>query len=517
MTTQVKQNIEAQEISTDSLLSNNPVINSNSRLENIESLKSVMLIYPPSKLYQRGEDRSQGNVEDSTATTVRAANDLGYAASMLKKSNYRVFLRDYQTEKLTLAELHHDVDDFQPDVIFMSITNSTIFNDIKVIDLIKEKYSDIIVILKGSIFFDPSQELLNQLNLQNIEYLIGGESDFIVPNLLNSHFNNKKDLDKINGIVFKKEGEFIKTIFNEWDQNLDILEFPDRSLMNNSLYLRPDTGETQATIATSRGCPAACIYCLTPTISGKKIRFRSPENIHKELLDCYKNYNIRNFFFKSDTFTMDSKWVSELCTLIVESELNNKIEWVANSRVNPIKKETLQVMKNAGCWLVAFGFESGSPDSLKKMKKGATVKANLAAARYAKEVGLKVFGFYLIGLPWEDESHIRDTVDMMYKIDADFIEMHIATPYYGTELHEIAKAEGLIDDTVLGRDYFTSPSVGTKFLSIEKIKKIQKRTILLYHLRPLYIIKKLVEAIFKPKIFLNYFKFGMRLIKKNIA
>ena len=151
------------------------------------------------------------------------------------------------------------------------------------------------------------------------------------------------------------------------------------------------------------------------------------------------------------------------------------------------------------------------------MKKGATVKANLAAARYAKEVGLKVFGFYLIGLPWEDESHIRDTVDMMYKIDADFIEMHIATPYYGTELHEIAKAEGLIDDTVLGRDYFTSPSVGTKFLSIEKIKKIQKRTILLYHLRPLYIIKKLVEAIFKPKIFLNYFKFGMRLIKKNIA
>ena len=212
---------------------------------------------------------------------------------------------------------------------------------------------------------------------------------------------------------------------------------------------------------------------------------------------------------------MDSKWVFELCNLIMKSELNNKIEWVANSRVNPIKKETLQVMKNAGCWLVAFGFESGSPESLLKMKKGATVKANLTAARYAKEVGLKVFGFYLFGLPWEDESHIKDTIDMMYKIDADFIEIHIATPYYGTELHKIAKAEGLIGDTVLGRDYFTTPTIGSKFLSIQKIQKIQKKTILLYHLRPLYILRKLFEGFLKPKILINYFKFGIKLIKTN--
>jgi hypothetical protein len=94
--------------------------------------------------------------------------------------------------------------------------------------------------------------------------------------------------------------------------------------------------------------------------------------------------------------------------------------------------------------------------------------------------------------------------------------VHIATAYYGTEPHEIAKAEGLINDSVLGRDYFTSPSIGSKFLSIEKIQKIKRRTILLYHLRPLYILKKLVEGFFKPKIFVNYFKFGIRIIKQNI-
>ncbi len=479
-------------------------------------MKKIMAIYPPSKLYQRGEDRSQGNVEDSTATTVRASNDLGYVSSMLKNKNYDVLLKDYQTEKIGFNTMMSDIKNYSPDVIFMSITNATIFEDINTINLIKSKYEHIVIILKGSIFFNPENELINQLNLINIDYLIGGESDFIIANLLNCHFNNTKELNKINGIIYKENGKLVKTNFNKWENDLDKLLFPDRASMNNSLYIRPDTGEAQATITTSRGCAAACIYCLTPKISGTKVRLRTPENIYLELIDCYDNHNIKNFFFKSDTFTMDSKWVNELCRLIINSDLYNKIEWVANSRVNPIKKETLQIMKDAGCWLVAFGFESGSNETLKKIKKGATVNDNLIAARYAKEVGLRIFGFYLIGLPWEDRDHINDTVNIIYEINADFIEIHIATPYYGTELYKIAKDEGLLGDTVLGKDYFTSPTIGTKFLSIEEIEKIKKRTILMYHLRPLYIFKKLSEGLLNPKIILNYFKFGLKVIKHNI-
>ena len=75
-----------------------------------EKLKNIMLIYPPGKLYQRGEDRSQGNIENATATSIRASNDLGYAASMLQKDGFDVFLKDYQTEKLGLDDL---INDFQ--------------------------------------------------------------------------------------------------------------------------------------------------------------------------------------------------------------------------------------------------------------------------------------------------------------------------------------------------------------------------------------------------------------------
>jgi radical SAM superfamily enzyme YgiQ (UPF0313 family) len=479
-------------------------------------MKKVMLIYPPSVLYQRGEDRSQGNVEDSTATSVRACNDLGYASSMLREVSFNTFLKDYQTENKSMEELYEDFKKYNPDALFMSITNATIFKDINIINELKKINNKCIIILKGSIFFNPEDELLNQLDLKNVDYLIGGESDFIVSDLLNSHFYNLIKLESIDGILYNNEDQFVKTNFNNWELDLDSLKFPERSAMNNSLYVRPDTGEMQATITTSRGCAAACVYCLTPKISGTKIRLRSPENIFEELLECYNKHKIKNFFFKSDTFTMDKNWVKDLCVLIMSSELHGKIEWVANSRVNPLEKETLQYMKDAGCWLVAFGFESGNDEILKKMKKGAKLEDNLIAAKYAKEVGLKIFGFYLMGLPWEDRKHIQDTINMMYKIDADFIEVHIATPYYGTELYEIAKEEQLINETVLGRDYFNSPTIGTKYLSIEEVERIKKYTILRYHLRLNYIYRKLLDGMKSIKILKNYMKFGIKLIKKNI-
>ncbi len=479
-------------------------------------MKKIMLIYPPSKLYQRGEDRSQGNIEDSTATSVRAANDLGYASSMLKKNGYEIFLKDYQTEQKTLEDLQEDFKSFVPDVVFMSITNSTIHKDIEVCDFLRNIDANTIFILKGSIFYDAEYDMLEQIKLDNIDYLIGAESDFIISRLLNSIFKKEQEIFDVDGIIYKQNNKWIKTKFKVWDKDLDSLEFPDRYEMNNNLYLRPDTQEPQATITTSRGCAAACTYCLTPKISGTKIRLRSPKNIYEELLDAYTKHGIRNFFFKSDTFTMNKEWVEELCKFIIGSELHGKIEWVANSRVNPLEKDTLKIMKEAGCWLVAFGFESGNDETMKKIKKGATVEDNLKAARFAKEVGLKVFGFYLIGLPWEDRKHIEDTIDLMFKIDADFIELHIAVPYYGTELYKIAKEEGLINESVLGKDYFNAPTIGTRYLNIEEVEEIKRRAIVKYHLRPSYIIRKLYDSISNPKVLKNYFKFGFKLIKKNL-
>jgi radical SAM superfamily enzyme YgiQ (UPF0313 family) len=252
---------------------------------------------------------------------------------------------------------------------------------------------------------------------------------------------------------------------------------------------------------------------MTPVISGKRLRLRSPENIFLEITECFEKYRIRNFFFKSDTFTYDRQWVAKLCDLIIQSPLSGKIEWVANSRVKPLELETLKHMKAAGCWLIAFGYESGSPETLKAIKKGATIEDNLRAAQLAKAAGLQTFGFFMIGLPWENGEHLEATRKHLFKLNPDFIELHIALPFYGTELYRLAQAEGLLDGTTLGRDYFNAPTIGTKFLRIQDLQAFRDKTLRNFYTRPRYVVKKIGSAITRPRTLKNYVKYGLRVLK----
>ncbi len=478
-------------------------------------MRRVMLIYPPGKRYQRGEDRSQGNVEDSTATSLRACNDLGYAAAALKREGFAVCLRDFQGEGLPESSLLAEFDRFAPQVLMISITNATIFGDLALAARLKARRPELVVILKGALFFDPEPGLLAQLDLTAVDYLIGGESDFIVAALVSAHYG-AGELTAVNGILYRRDGGWRKTSFACFESELDGLVFPDRALMPNHLYVRPDTGEPQATIVTSRGCAAACIYCLTPIISGVKVRLRSPENILAELSECYHQHRIRNFFFRSDTFTFRKAWVAELCEAICRSELAGKIRWVANSRTRPLDLEVLTMMRRAGCWLVAFGFESGSPETLQRIKKGATLEDNLAAARYARQAGLKTFGFYLVGFPWESRTHLKETREMIFAIDADFMELHLAIPYYGTPLYRLAQEEGLINESILGRDYFNPPAIGTRHLSFEELIAFRKRLLLRYHTRPSYLARRLGEALANPRLLASYLRVGRRLLRQTL-
>ncbi|MEN8221159.1 MAG: radical SAM protein [Pseudomonadota bacterium] len=477
--------------------------------------QNVFLLYPPGELYQRGEDRSQGNISDSTATSVRAPNDMSYAAATLKKKGYEVYFKDFQTEKLSVEDMVREFSRFKPDVVFVSITNTTIFDDLRLLRKLKEIIPQVMIILKGALFFDPEDSMLAQLDLDHIDYLIGGEADFVIADLVDAHFHEPENISSLRGILYRDGKRWIRTDFSTWEKDVDNLPIPDRSIINNRLYVRPDTGQSQATITTSRGCPASCIYCLTPTISGRKVRYRTPESIIEELRDCYHNHGIRNFFFKSDTFTINPYWVRAVCDGINGSELAGRIEWVANSRVKPLEADTLKIMRDAGCWLVAFGFETGSAETIKKIRKGATVEDNLRAARLTKEAGLKLFGFYLIGLPWENWEHLEATRQHMFENDADFIELHLAVPYHSTPLYDIAKQEGLINGTIVGKDYFNAPTLGTKYLKVKELEEFRRNTLLKYHLRWSYVTRRLGDAARRPKILKNYMRFGTRLILSN--
>lgn len=470
-------------------------------------MKKIMLVYPPVGSYQRGEDRCQINIDASVANAFRACNDLGYVASILKEK-YQIFLKDYSAEKLSYINFENDFISFSPDIIFISTTNGSIYEDLAFVAKVKKLKKEIIVVLKGALFFNPEPQLFDELDLSNVDYLIGGEVEFIIADLLQG-----SNLELIQGISYKKDGNWVSNNMVEFNFELDSIPFPARELMNNSLYVNPATNRPMATISTSRGCPSSCIYCISPIISGKNVRYRTPENVVQELKECVHKHNICDFFFKSDTFTINKEWVIQLCDLIINSELKGKINWVANSRVNTIDEEMLLKMKQAGCSVIALGIESGSDESLVRMKKGTNVEQNRKAVKLIKNFGLKTYGFYLIGFPWENKEHLEQTRNLIFELDTDFIELSITTPFKGCELYSML-CEKLDDGAkVLGKDSFKYITLGTDYLTSEEIQTFRKNIILKYHLRPKYILKKIFNKDLTPSLFFNYVKYGFRLLK----
>ena len=477
------------------------------------NLNTVLLVNPPGPLFQRGEDRCQANIEESSAVSLRAPNDLAYMAAMVRQFGLQPAVIDYPAEKLSWEDLECDLRNKMPDLFILSVTTATVIDDLYAFELAKRINPSVITVAKGALFFASDMKLFLRKQFDSMDFALAGESETIIADLIPA-LKNHKDLNAVPGIIYKNsDAQWVRNRQKIFEADLDSIPFPARDLLKNDLYVRPDTGTPQATIQTSRGCPSSCIFCLTPMISGQKVRQRSVQNIVDEIEECVNRYSIKDFFFKADTFTINKRFVIDLCREILDRKLD--IQWVANSRVDTVDAERLNWMKKAGCWLVAFGFESGDDEILRKMKKEATAADAFEAVRLVKEARMSVYGFFMIGLPWDDRSTVEKTMRFAKDLDCDFSEIHIATPYEGTELHSIAKSAGLLTDEVIGHDYFHDPTMATFFLSREDIMNYRKKGLRRIYLSPKYVIKTL-SKIHSVKELGHYSAYGVRMVKNIV-
>lgn len=473
-------------------------------------IRHIWFFNPPGALFQRGEDRCQANVEASSAVSLRAPNDLAYMASVMRAAGIRCAITDFPAEDGTWDDFEKQFSALNPDLVVMSITNATLRDDMEAFRRIKKNNPSVITVAKGAWFWAGDLRGLSEPVFEAMDYALVGEAETEIKGLVEGLHANTVPEDIPNIIFRLPDGTWKRTRIEAFETDLDAIPFPARDLLKNDLYVRPDTGEAQATIQTARGCPSQCVFCLTPAISGARVRSRSPQNIVDELEECVTRYGIRNFFFKADTFTINKKFVIALCQEILRRNLD--IAWVANSRVDTVDEERLAWMKKAGCWLVAFGFESGNDDVLKKMKKEATVEDARRAAALVRQGGLKMYGFFMIGLPWDNDQTIRDTIALARELACDFYEIHLATPFEGTELYTIAQSMGLLTSAPLGHDYFADPASGSLFLSRDQLVEYRKSGLRSLYLSPSYIYKTARSAN-SPKVLLNYARYGVRLFR----
>ena len=467
-------------------------------------IKRAFLIYPPTGLYMR-DDRCQAPTEGMTAQPHRAPMDLAYMAASLEKAGVECRIKDYPSEKEDWENLTNDIKVIRPDMLVISIITPTIKEDLKACKVAKDICSDILTVSKGAHYMKNDDEVLNEW--PDLDIVIRGECEFAVSDLLMND-----NLSDVPGIAYRENGSVLKTKDRPLLEDLDSLPFPARHLLNNNLYITPDTREPIAFIHVGRGCPHKCIFCAVPAVSGYKFKIRSPESVLEEIKECITKYGIKVFFFRSDTFTMDKKWVIKFCELVVREGL--KIRWGTNSRVDTIDEERLEWMKKAGCWIVGFGVESGNQEMLDKMKKGITVEQTEVAVKLCRKYKIKTYLLFVLGLPWETMETAMDTIEFAKKLDGDFVDFNIAYPLPGTEYYEIAKESALCDLSNLSGFDYANPLVKSFHLSTDELVELRKKALKSFYFRPRYVARTLLN-IRSMKVFNSYLYSGLRLLYKS--
>lgn len=459
--------------------------------------KKILLIYPPSPVLNR-EDRCQQPTKDLLVIPPLPPTDLLYLASIAEQVGLEAYVRDYSLG----GDFEQDLNDIQPDYLLANIATPTLENDINCFKIAKKILPKVINIAKGAVFLTYNSEIM--LKNKEINYIISGEAEETLKELLEGE---KKPKDILG--LWYKEGFVAKfSGVRPFIENLDTLPFPARHLIDNSIYRRPDNNKVQAVIKVSRGCPHHCFFCLATPTSGRKVRMRSPENIIAEIRECMNKYNIRNFIFWSDIFNQDREWTVNLCEKIIKSGL--KFTWSANTRADTADLKMAKLMHKAGCRLVSLGVESGSQFILDKIGKNITLDEIRDTVDAFKKAKIKIYNYFVLGLPWDDEATIAETIDFAIELDSDFVSFYTATPLPGTRFYNFIKNELHEEIESFDNAYYV-PCVSTYSLSKEQIMEYHKKAVKAFYLRPMYILKMLLK-IRSPYEIKSYFLAGMKIL-----
>jgi len=240
-----------------------------------------------------------------------------------------------------------------------------------------------------------------------------------------------------------------------------------------------------------------CTFCLWPqTHSGHRWRLRSTDDVASEVRYALQAFpQVKEIFFDDDTFNYQKARTIELCAKL--KPLN--FTWSCTSRVTT-DYDTLKAMKEAGCRLLIVGYESGDPQILKNIKKGATIEMAQRFTANCKKLGLLIHGDFIVGLPGETPDSIRKTIDFAKRLDNDTIQVSIAHPYPGTEFYDYAKKNDLITlDSMTDEVGHQLPTVIYPGLDRAELVDWVERFYGEYYFRPRVIWRVVRKAIFDSK------------------
>lgn len=370
---------------------------------------------------------------------------LAKLAGNLLKYGHETKITDLATtaknKKDAQQQLKKEIQKYNPDILGISYTTETRMSAYETSKYAKQLNPNLTIIHGGPHATFCATEIL--LNTQGTDIVVIGEGEDTIVDIADNHQKNLKDIP---GIVYKtKEDTIIKNPQRPLEKNLDKYPWPAYELLNFSLYTdfkldmyhelenydKPKT----FSISTSFGCPYKCKFCSVSLQFGATPRSKSPEKVLEEIRYLHEEKGINMLYFLDENQSMFKQKTIQLCDLMQTEKMD--IKWITDVRVNEVNKELLTSMKKAGCYLVAYGAESGNNQILKNLNKKTTTQMITDANKLIHESQLMTKAYFIYGSPGETETTFLQTKKFMEQLNSERKAYGIMRVYPGTEIEQL--------------------------------------------------------------------------------
>jgi radical SAM superfamily enzyme YgiQ (UPF0313 family) len=416
----------------------------------------------------------------TTWQTVWAPVSLATSAAVCRDAGIEVRLVDGIVEDIDLQGLKELVADFRPSLVVINTATVAIESDVRMAAHIRDAWPEARTCVMGVHVSSFPEESLAAC--EDLDIVIRGEPEYSIRDAALA-IAGEKELDGIPGLTFRAEdGSFVNNEKRTFVADLDEVPFPAWDLVDTGKYRMPLTGRKFVLVASARGCPYACTFCANKIYYGARLRRRSPERIVDEMEWIVESFGIRDFLIWSESFTNDQEYAIATAEEIVRRGL--KIRWVCNSRVDTVSPRLLRAIKNAGCWMIGFGIESGNQQVLDSVRKGTNIAEAVMAVRMAQDVGLEVTGHCVLGFPGETEETMQETIDFAKYLKLDYTQFYCAVPFPGSRLYEECLENGWLDETDWSYYEQNVSIITTPHLSADRVVAARERAYREYYRQP---------------------------------
>lgn len=420
---------------------------------------------------------------------------IGYIAAVLLQSGHEVRIIDSQVLDYTVDEILYEVDTYKPDVLGISFLTPQEDDAYELIGKLKSNFKDLPIIVGGTHPTCFPKETMEKC--KDIDILVVGEGEYTMLDIIR-YMQGEKSLAEVKGIYYRNDSrEIMETPKNDKIVDLETLPPPARHLYPLASYA-PEPFENKklpsTNIIVSRGCSyARCTFCYRSGILKRNYRIQSVEKTLDEIRYLVKKFGIKEFIFYDDDLGANKEWLIKFCNLLKKERI--PIIWSFRARPNVIDDEILKQAKEAGCFSVSFGFESGNQDLLDNIKKGITLEQSRQAADLANSLGLEVMGTFMLGLPGETPQKAEQTIKLAIELDCTYAAFIPTHPFRGTPLYEQCLKEGKVVMPTYSKNmchtrYIPSITyIPAGYRSKEEVEDMIKKAYRKFYLRPRYFLK----------------------------